>query len=48
LKRSSNQRIGLHGRQVDSSDHSPAIIGVIVNETKSDVRVATVMTIANS
>ena len=37
-----------HGFHVDFIDHKPASTGVTVNETKSEVRVATVTTSANS
>ncbi len=40
--------MGGHGFQFERIDHRPASVGVIVNDTNSDVSVATVMTIANS
>ena len=47
-KRSLNQRITGQGRQVDFIDQRPASTGVTVNETKSEVSVATETTMPNS
>src|ERR1700744_6006129 len=47
-KRSVNQSIGRHGFQVESSAQRPASVGVTVNETNSEVSVATVTTRPNS
>ena len=46
--RSPNHSTARHGFQCERSAHRPASVGVIVNETNSEVRVAITTTIANS
>src|SRR5581483_7265236 len=47
-KRSVNQSMKRHGRHVERSAQRPASVGLTVNETNSEVRVATVTTKPNS